>query len=48
MTIRSTGQSAAVSIGVSNGEVVTDLDYAEDSRAETDMNVVMDDQGGAD
>lgn len=37
---------AAVSIGVSNGEVVTDLDYAEDSRAATDMNVVMDDQGG--
>lgn len=37
---------SAVSIGVSNGEVVTDLDYAEDSRAETDMNVVMDDQGG--
>ena len=26
--------------------MVTDLDYAEDSRAETDMNVVMDDQGG--
>ena len=37
---------AAISIGVSNGEVVTDLDYAEDSRAETDMNVIMDDQGG--
>lgn len=37
---------AAVSIGVSKGEVVTDLDYVEDSRAETDMNVVMDDQGG--
>ena len=33
-------------MGVFNGQVVTDLDYAEDSRAETDMNVVLDDQGG--
>ncbi len=37
---------SAVSVGVSNGEVVTDLDYAEDSKAETDMNIVMDDTGG--
>ena len=32
---------AAVSVGVYKGEPVLDLDYAEDSRAETDMNVVM-------
>lgn len=32
---------AAVSVGVYNGEPVLDLDYAEDSNAETDMNVVM-------
>ncbi len=37
---------AAVSVGVFDGQVITDLDYAEDSRAATDMNVVMDDQGG--
>lgn len=37
---------AAVSVGVYKGQVVTDLDYAEDSNAETDMNVVMDDKGG--
>jgi ribonuclease PH len=37
---------SAISVGVSNGEVVTDLDYAEDSKAETDMNIVMDDTGG--
>ena len=32
---------AAVSVGVVNGEPVLDLDYVEDSSAETDMNVVM-------
>ncbi len=32
---------AAVSCGVSNGEPVLDLDYAEDSAAETDANFVM-------
>ncbi|MEW8064496.1 MAG: ribonuclease PH [Candidatus Thiodiazotropha sp.] len=37
---------ASVSVGVYNGEPVLDLDYAEDSNAETDMNVVMNDQGG--
>ena len=37
---------AAVSVGVYKGNVVTDLDYAEDSNAETDMNIVMDDKGG--
>ncbi len=37
---------AAVSVGIYKGEPVLDLDYAEDSSAETDMNVVMTDQGG--
>ena len=37
---------AAVSVGICQGQVVTDLDYAEDSSAETDMNVVMDAAGG--
>jgi len=37
---------AAISVGVYKGNVVTDLDYAEDSNADTDMNVVMDDAGG--
>ncbi len=37
---------AAVSLGVYQGEVVIDLDYAEDSKAETDMNVVMAEDGG--
>ena len=32
---------AAVSVGIYNGEAVLDLDYAEDSNAETDMNIVM-------
>jgi ribonuclease PH len=36
-----TGQIAAVSVGVVEGRPVLDLDYAEDSAAETDMNVVM-------
>jgi ribonuclease PH len=36
----------AVSVGVYNGVPVLDLDYAEDSKAETDMNVVMTEQGG--
>jgi ribonuclease PH len=36
-----TGQIAAVSVGVVDGRPVLDLDYAEDSSAETDMNVVM-------
>jgi ribonuclease PH len=37
---------AAVSVGVFDGETVVDLDYPEDSEAETDMNVIMTDQGG--
>lgn len=36
---------AAVSVGVVGGEVVLDLAYAEDSGAESDMNVVMDEDG---
>ena len=36
-----TGSIAAVSVGIVDGEAVLDLDYAEDSSAETDMNVVM-------
>jgi ribonuclease PH len=40
------GQVAAVSVGIVGGVVVLDLDYAEDSQAETDMNVVMN-NGGA-
>jgi ribonuclease PH len=37
---------AAVSVGVFKGTPVVDLDYPEDSVAETDMNVVMTDKGG--
>jgi ribonuclease PH len=39
------GQVAAVSVGICGGVPVLDLDYAEDSQAETDMNVVMRDGG---
>jgi len=39
------GQVAAVSVGIYRGNPVLDLDYAEDSEAETDMNVVMNDAG---
>jgi len=37
------GQVASVSVGIFDGNPVLDLDYAEDSNAETDMNVVMND-----
>lgn len=37
---------AAVSVGMVDGVPVLDLDYAEDSQAETDMNVVMTAAGG--
>jgi ribonuclease PH len=37
------GQIASVSVGIYDGIPVLDLDYAEDSQAETDMNVVMND-----
>ena len=40
------GQIAAVSVGIFDNTPVLDLDYPEDSRAETDMNVVMNDGGG--
>ena len=39
------GQVAAVSVGICGGTPVLDLDYREDSDAETDMNVVMNDGG---
>jgi ribonuclease PH len=37
---------AAVSVGVYNGVPILDLDYAEDSKCDTDMNVVMTGAGG--
>jgi ribonuclease PH len=40
------GQVAAVSVGIWAGIPVLDLDYREDSDAETDMNVVMNNGGG--
>jgi ribonuclease PH len=40
------GQVAAVSVGIFEGTPVLDLDYAEDSSCETDMNVVMNEAGG--
>jgi ribonuclease PH len=36
-----TGSVAAISVGVVKGQPVLDLDYPEDSTADTDMNVVM-------
>lgn len=39
------GQVAAVSVGLVGGSAVLDLDYAEDSQCDTDMNVVMTDAG---
>ena len=40
------GAVAAVSVGIFRGAPVLDLDYAEDSGCDTDMNVVMNDGGG--
>jgi len=40
------GQVAAVSVGIVGGAALLDLDYREDSEAETDMNVVMNSGGG--
>ncbi len=37
---------AAISVGIYQGTPVLDLDYAEDSKAETDMNIIMDDNKG--
>jgi ribonuclease PH len=39
-------QVAAVSVGIAAGVAVLDLDYAEDSACDTDMNVVMTGRGG--
>jgi ribonuclease PH len=39
------GRIAAVSVGIYRGIAVLDLDYDEDSEAETDMNVVMNETG---
>ncbi|MEM7358484.1 MAG: ribonuclease PH [Pseudomonadota bacterium] len=38
-------QIASVSVGIYDGQAVLDLDYPEDSQAETDMNVIMDADG---
>jgi ribonuclease PH len=38
-------QLGAISVGVVGGEVLCDLDYSEDSKAETDMNLVMTGEG---
>jgi len=38
-------QVAAVSVGLVDGNALLDLDYSEDSRAEVDLNVVMNSQG---
>jgi len=38
-------QIASVSVGIYEGSAVLDLDYPEDSNAETDMNVIMDVEG---
>lgn len=40
------GAVAAVSVGIYRGAPVLDLDYAEDSDCDTDMNIVMNDGGG--
>ncbi len=37
---------ASVSVGIHDGQAVLDLDYAEDSSAATDMNIVMNEAGG--
>ncbi len=39
------GRVAAISIGVADGNSIVDLNYDEDSHAEVDMNVVMDEHG---
>ena len=36
---------SAISVGIVRGEAVCDLEYVEDSNAETDMNVVMVEDG---
>lgn len=39
------GMVAAVSVGIHKGQAILDLEYVEDSEAETDMNVIMNDAG---
>ncbi|KGD79680.1 ribonuclease PH [Tatumella morbirosei] len=39
------GMVAAISVGIVDGEAVCDLEYVEDSAADTDMNVVMMEDG---
>lgn len=39
------GMVAAISVGIVNGEALCDLEYVEDAAAETDMNVVMTEDG---
>ena len=41
-----TNHIASISVGVYKGTPVMDLDYPEDSSCETDMNLVMNDEGG--
>ena len=41
-----TDHVAAISVGIYQGTPVADLDYAEDSNCDTDMNIVMTGQGG--
>jgi len=36
-----TGNIAAISVGIVDGEILLDLDYSEDSHADVDMNIVM-------
>ena len=36
---------AAISVGIVDGEVLLDLEYSEDSRADTDMNLVLTESG---
>ncbi|EKD75341.1 MAG: hypothetical protein ACD_44C00161G0001 [uncultured bacterium] len=40
------GLVAAISVGIYQGEPILDLEYQEDVQAQTDMNVVMNDEGG--
>jgi len=39
-------QVAAISVGIYEGQAILDLDYAEDSNASTEMNIVMNSNGG--
>ena len=39
-----TGKVGAISVGIVGGELVADLDYAKDSNAEVDLNLVLDEK----